>query len=45
MLPAHLWFIHNLGIGVRDGGLSNTRCNLDWAHSNDIGVLLAMFTY
>ena len=31
--------------GVRDGGSSNTRYDLDRAHSNDVGVLLATLTY
>ena len=34
-----------LALSVRDGGLSNTRYDLDQAHSNDVGVLLATLTY
>ena len=30
---------------VRDGGSSNTRLDLDQAHSYDVGVLLATLTY
>ena len=30
---------------VRDGGSSNTRFDLDRAHSYDVGVLLATLTY
>ena len=30
---------------VRDGGLSNTRLDLDRAHSSDVGVLLVTLTY
>ena len=30
---------------VRDGGSSNTRLDLDRAHSYDVGVLLATLTY
>ena len=31
--------------GVRDEGSSNTRLDLDRAHSYDVGVLLATLTY
>ena len=30
---------------VRDGGSSSTRYDLDQAHSNDVGILLATLTY
>ena len=32
-------------LSVRDGGSSNTRLDLDQAHSYDVGVLLATLTY
>ena len=32
-------------VSVRDGGSSNTRLDLDRAHSYDVGVLLATLTY
>ena len=37
-------FIANIDY-VRDGGSSNTRLDLDRAHSYDVGVLLATLTY
>ena len=36
---------HVVGYCVRNDGLSNTRYDLDQAHSNDVGIFLATLTY